>query len=379
MITPITFPSALEFWSTYDNRIKPVTISDVNNAFKEVGSINMQKANHAYISSKKLCQSNSENRTFESAKKPMDMHFNDPPEKTLLLDFATRHQISTPLHVMVPRLSMRHQGKSLICHAFPQGIPSESVIIIQDVPIICPELCFLLAAEYLPLQDLALLATDLSGTYALSKQASLGQIDRLAVTSVQNINNYLNQVHRVNGITKARKSIRFALDNSHSPIESKLAVTVLLPLLYGGFAADQPELNAIVHLSSSGKKLFGPESCCVDLLWRKQRLVVEYDSDLVHSSMKQIRKDKRKANALKMSGYTVINITKDYFRNYTEAENLFLMIRQLLRIRNRPQSIAASNDARYKLIKHFFLSYDAQNWQEWACSQSGKRRLKKNS
>lgn len=339
MITPITFPSALAFWLTCDDKTRQTAKNAINKPLSKI---------------------------------------NDPGRESLI-DFAAQNNLIFPLHVLVPQKSMRHRGKALICHVLPKGIPQESFQTIQNIPIICPELCFLLAAEHLSVPDLALLATDLCGTYAINEQAPYGQIDRHPITSVQSIINYLQHVHQVNGITNAKSAIRFAMDKSHSPMESKLAVTAFLALRFGGFSAGRPKLNAIVHLSSSGQKHFGTESCCVDLLWEKQRVVVEYDSDLVHSSAVQIRKDKRKANALKMSGYSVINVTKDYFRNYSEAENLFFMIRNLLGIRNRIQSFSASKEKRIELIKHFFLSYDSQSWLDWARSQSGMRKLTKDS
>ena len=329
MFTPITFPSALEFWLTFDGKRPLMPISEV------------------------LCS-----------------NALTAPDRNALLNFAVKANIKNTPHILVPHRNQRRQGEMLITHVMPKNLPPESFVFVSGIPIISPELCFLLAANHLPLADLSLLSSDLSATYAIDRTARFGQITRDPITSVNKISNYLSKIQNVDGIQKAKKAIRFALDGSHSPMESKIGVTNYLPKIYGGFASDKPELNAIVTLSREGAIYFQREVCCCDLYWEKQKVIIEYDSDLVHSNADQIRQDKKKSTALFLSGFKVLNLTKDQFRNINTVEETFLTIRKALGLRTRKGEFKGSKEVRENLIKRFFLTSGSPDWLDWVWSLS---------
>ena len=351
MLTPITFPSALEFWLTFNTSSAHTLLPDYSTfAFSEE-----QNKHDSCVDSPSAV-----------LRKPYLL--NNAEQRKMLFEFAEKYDLKLPLHVLVPEPNKRHLGKNLHSHVLSFELPKQSFLTISNVPVIRPELCFLLAARYLSLPELAVLATDLCATYGINRNVVFSQFNRLPVTSVQRIKDYLSHIQRAKGIRAANSAIRFALDCSHSPMESKLGVTYILPLMYGGFAAPRPELNPTITLSSAGASHFGIEECCVDLAWKEQKIIVEYDSDLVHSSMYQIRKDKRKINALELSGYKVFNITKDCFRNYDTAEIPFLTVKRELGVRTRSHYYDLFREKRRDLIKQFYLTYDAMNWLDWARS-----------
>ena len=92
------------------------------------------------------------------------------------------------------------------------------------------------------------------------------------------------------------------------------------------------------------------------MLWRAERVVVEYDSNLVHLSPNQIRYDKRKSTALQASSYHVIHVTRDSFRNFNTVEELFRLIRKALHIRSANKDLEKYRMKRHDVIKSLFLT-----------------------
>lgn len=314
MITAITFPSALHFWKHYDNKIELHESSNL------------------------------------STEQPFDSYM-----KSSLISFAAMHGIRIPLHIMVPSKEQRKKGE-FISHVIPKGLPEGSFVQLSDViHITSPELTFLLAAKTMSIAELAVLACDLAGIYYLKESAEFGQEQRTPITSVEKIAEYLQNVQRIEGLKKARIAIKYAMNRSNSPVESKLAVAGSLRYYYGGYSISKPTLNYEVELSEEGKTFLKRNSCCCDMVWPDLKVVVEYDSDLAHLLPRRVRYDKRRTTALQLSGYTVITITRDHFTNENTIEELFLLITKTVEGSINKRALANSSAARLEVIKKLFL------------------------
>ena len=311
----ITYPTALEFWLKY-NTSKPLTPAVLN------------------------CS---------------DIPTDHNTRKQLLKE-CQNVGLSRPFHVLVPDRNKRNRGSSFICHTISHELPKYSVIRLSEhIDIISPECCFLLAARDMSVAELAVLATDLLGNYCIDPSAKFGLSKRTPIISKENLASYIASVSTVKGIKKARAAIKYAYSGSCSPVESRIAVVASLPCLYGGFGLPRAELNAYVTLSQDAAKLLYRNTCCCDLVWRKQQFIVEYDSDLVHSSPNQVRYDKRRSDAVCMSGFTLLHVTKDYFSNHNTIENLFELIRKSLGIRSNKKMLEKYKDVRFEVVKKLFL------------------------
>lgn len=322
MFTPITFPSALFFWLNYDNLHLLHTYNE----------------------------------------KDLNKYF-DTNVKQLILENSQAWNPSNRVHIMVPSSSLRQQGASFSCHVMPKNLPSGSFVsLTKSIQIISPELCFLLAANHLTVPELVVLANDLCGQYARNNQATFGQINRRPVTNVLKISGYLQMVKNVDGISKARTAIRYVLDGSNSPMESRMAAATTLRYYYGGYAISPPLLNGMAELSSDGATLLRRSHCCCDMLWPEEKVIVEYDSNLVHLNRNQFEYDKKKSSALNLSGYTVINATHDNFRNYNTIEEFFLLVKRSLGQRIRYPELDRNLKTRTEVINKLFLTYGALNW-----------------
>ena len=321
MFTPITFPSALFFWLSYKNSYELVP---QNNSFPDL-----------YL----------------------------PFNKDSFLSAIQDYDIPFPIHIMVPKSSQRSQGKLFVCHLMPRSLPDGSFINLSGtVQIISPELCFVLAANYLSIPQLAVLACDLCGIYVPDDDSEFGQVNRYPVTTVNKIETYIKKAKKIQGIKKARKAIAFALDRSNSPMESKLSVAAILSYLYGGYSLEHPVLNYYVDLSDRTAEMLHCNQLCCDIVWPDKKVIVEYDSDLVHLSKQRFYKDKNRTMALNASGYTVLNVTYDSLRNTSSVDSLFMLITKSIGKRIRPDYYEATQVQRRNLIKDFFLTPGSMNW-----------------
>lgn len=67
-----------------------------------------------------------------------------------------------------------------------------------------------------------------------------------------------------------------------------------------------PEANGRIELPGSA----GPVVRFGDLLWRDQRVVLEYDSDAHHTGVDRLNADAARRTQLQAAGYTVITLTR---------------------------------------------------------------------
>lgn len=328
----LTYPSALDYWLTCKNT-------------GPLSHCNMRPSN---IAAKK-----SNTNTFESS-----ITVPDPFSRRQIIDDLEGLGLKRPFHIAVSDRSSRDHGKDFACHLLPKELPSGSFVkLSESIYIICPELCYILAAKDMLVAEAAVTACDLCAIYARKESEKFGQISRAPVTTVKKISAYLKVSKGIPGLYKARIAISYALDRSNSPIESKLAVIAVLPCMHGGYGLPHPKLNAYISLSVSGVSILKRKQCCCDMLWTEQRVVAEYDSDLAHNSVNQMRYDKRRSTALLASDYLVIHITRDSFRNFNTVEDLFQLIRKSLHMRSNKPKLEKYKDVRYEVIKRFFLTF----------------------
>ena len=213
-----------------------------------------------------------------------------------------------------------------------------------------PEFCFLQAATELPIHQLVQLANNLCAIYILDSYEDYGQRRRDPVTSVQEIQKFLQGLKRYWNLPKAKLAIRYALDHSNSPMETNLATLALLPWRYGGYNLKAPKLNLDVNLSETGAEHLGRETICCDMVWVDEKVVLEYDSNLAHLSPDQHAKDKKRITALSLSGYQVISVTANEVRSFRAVEELFLRVRRALGMKTNPERVETNFEQRYDVV-----------------------------
>lgn len=273
---------------------------------------------------------------------------------------SAKYGFDIPIHVSVSNKAHRHLGKSFNSHYMAGCLPKNSFIPIEkNVAIASPELCFLRASRFLNIPSLVVLACDLCAIYTRSISDPIGQIGHTPITNTNKIRSFLDDVKDVKGIKKAKTAIRFALDQSNSPMESKLAAISQIAISRGGYHILKPELNGKIKLNENGKNLVNRDYISCDMVWRDKRVVIEYDSNRFHLDKRQHYYDKQRITALQFSGYTVISITAENLQNFHSIENIFFLIRSKLGMRRYSKEFEKTYDERYDTVQEIFFSGDS--------------------
>ena len=92
-------------------------------------------------------------------------------------------------------------------------------------------------------------------------------------------------------------------------METIVYLLLCLPQKYGGYNLPQPELNPELPLEYEERMLLRTVSVKPDLLWRKQKLVIEYDGEY-HNDPVQAAHDNRRRIVLEARGYHVETLKK---------------------------------------------------------------------
>ena len=143
-------------------------------------------------------------------------------------DFAERMHLPMPVHIMTDKVP--RSKDNIVFHSVPKNLPLRSFVRIGDnLYVLSPEACLLMAANKLSVPMLSLLATELSAMYVRDRFAEFLQHSRKPITTTGRIRNYLESASNVSGIKKARRAISYSHDNSNSPMESVVSVLLCLP------------------------------------------------------------------------------------------------------------------------------------------------------
>lgn len=283
-----------------------------------------------------------------------ELYHLDPKEfigRKGILDITEYLNFTQPIHIAVPSHINRRPAEGILFHTLPDRLPKGSFFSVCDLlQISSPEFCFLQAAQVLPIHMLVHLAMDLCAKYLKDPYENTFQRSRDPVTSVESIQKFLNNASGFKGVNRAKQAIAFALNNSNSPMESNLATLARLGCSYGGFGTKGQLLNYDVKLMKKGAEYLGRESCCCDMVWPKEKIVLEYDSNLTHLSRERHALDKRRSTALSMSGYRVISVTADKVHSFRGIEELFWGIRRMLGMKTGRTEMERYFEKRWKVV-----------------------------
>jgi len=259
--------------------------------------------------------------------------------------------ISAPVHIMVPDNSQRRKWNNCVFHKAPASFPANSIVRIADnLYIISPEMCFLLAARILPLTSLILLGFDLCAKFRPNRSEKYSQVSITPVTGTEKISKFLNTCSNIHGLYKARMAVRYVLNNSNSPMETKISMLAGLPLSLGGYGLPAPQLNPTVKLSPSASLFLGRDTCKPDIAWPDALCAIEYDSRQYHLEEDQFVYDKKRSSALALTGYTVLNVTYEQLNSFMKIEDFFKTLRHTLQLHSRTPAMEKYLNLRWKAV-----------------------------
>ncbi len=245
-----------------------------------------------------------------------------------------------PLHIMIDSPAKRRNTALQKCHVWMTPIAEKSFVAIgHDVFVASPTLCFLQAANSLSYFELAELGYELCGAYSRTPGSGNGFIDRYnRLTTPKQIETICHKLEGASGRKLALKAVRRVLPNSKSPAETDMAIKTVFSLIEGGHGYPHPELNGEVTLTDQALQIAYKPHIYPDMMWRKEKLCLEYESHLHHERASDRKRDSVRRNALGCMGFKVITVTPSQLQSIAEFDGIMNEVAHHLGIRTRPTS-----------------------------------------
>jgi len=280
----------------------------------------------------------------------------NPPNPEVLALAGLPH----PLHVMLKAAKNRRINLiNTVQHVFSGETPVGCFMKApNDILISSPEFCFLQMAQTLSFVSLIELGYELCGTYSLPSiddwdPPSRGFNDRTPLTSRKKLSTFVSRMPGTFGCKNAVRALRYVLDGSASPMETKLAIILVLPFRDGGYGFAPPQMNGRIERPKTVKGPTTQTSFACDLYWPGHNLAVEYDSDAFHSGSEKIALDAKRKTTLKMFGVETVTVTRSQLRSVAELEKIANVLANSMRRRMvlpRPAFTVAHNTLRRQLF-----------------------------
>lgn len=245
-------------------------------------------------------------------------------------------QISYPLRYLVDGGSRQHASGFQHGYSCTSSLPGSSICCLaKDIYVAAPPLAFMQECTRRNFIDRLRLGWEICGTYQSGFCALPEEYQIKPLVSVDAINRYVLRNSGIGGSKAALQALRYTADNSASPRETQLALTLGLPTRYGGAGLGIPRMNYAVPTTPAAYVICNRRTLVCDLCWERQKIDVEYQSFLHHNGNESRISDSRRSNALKEMGYFVHCITDDELNSFSTTEAIIASIGKELKKRNR--------------------------------------------
>ena len=259
-----------------------------------------------------------------------------PSVKTIRYLVETFPFLSSPYHVLASSDADKRALGSVVVHVsgFPYGDGS-FIRVAGGVYVPSPELCFAQFAGNSTLIRSIKEGFALCGSFALDESSKRAFARRPVATRLWGA---FDSHSRLHGTAKARRAIPLGgLGSRHPRVSRILPCGLTLPQRLGGFGIPGARLNRRIDPQKLASRLTDSEYFVGDLCWEREKLVVEYDSDL-HLTSSGLAHDAEKRGVLEEDGYKVITVTKLQLDSPVEMARIAWRIGRHLGIRVRIQN-----------------------------------------
>lgn len=228
---------------------------------------------------------------------------------------------SRPIHCYARQPSRSRKGDPIVSHTCALPLPSRSLQRLSPTMFVAtPELALVqIASSATTRLELLELLWEACGTYQTELTSTEALYNVKPLTSNRRIKRFSERASIFNGARKVDRALRYVSDGSASARETKLALILGLPVMYGGYGLGIPRMNYQINATSSARAVAGKKSFRADLCWPEAKLDVEYQSREIHGDENSRENDSRRANALASMGWTVVSITP------AELENVHIL------------------------------------------------------
>lgn len=265
--------------------------------------------------------------------------------------------VTLPLHVYTSRTSRSRQNDAIAFHSISSPLPSRSIHRLRPSAFIAsPELALVqIAAGTSSQLDLLELLWEACGIYQTKLTGTESRYQVSPLTNRRRLERFISRAPSLRGAKKISHALRYTADGSASSRETKLALLLGLPPMYGGYGLGIPHMNFEIAASHTARKISGKSSFLADLCWPEAKLDVEYQSTEYHEAAVNRIDDSRRTNALSSMGWTVIGITSIEMNNLQILDGIANTIRRHLHKRVRTD-IADKRTRQVKLMRQLHIA-----------------------
>ena len=291
---------------------------------------------------------------------------------------------NSPIDVLISNPNGNHASRQVKTHVTALNYPEGSFVPIfkigkTQVFATSPELTLLLISRSKPIDEIAYLGTLLCSNYRLNGNTSIGITQRgkgdCPPTNHARISLYTTENKDLPNATKLTKALPYILDNSKSPMESGIALTLALPVRHGGFNLGIPELNASVSLPQARNALGAAkrQTRYPDIMFAsgtngERRVGIDYDSAAVHARISSFGKDAERRNQIATFGsFTHLVMTPEQALEFNSFRRTADFARRALGLRPQPQLRKSAADADSQRILEQAWNRQFALWAKFVC------------
>ncbi len=224
--------------------------------------------------------------------------------------------ITLPLHYLISKVSRQHTTHIAHPHTCTISIPGTSLCYVADgILVATPPLAFIQECMRRDFIDRLRLGWEICGSYQSGLCGLPKKYEISPLVSSDELRSYASRNSGIKGSRKSLQSLQYVADESASPRETQLGLTLGLPTRYGGGGLGRARMNFEVVTTPAARVICGKSTLRLDLSWPGRKYDIEYQSEENHGDGMRVS-DSRRENALKSMGYSVLSITRDEFNSF---------------------------------------------------------------
>lgn len=256
--------------------------------------------------------------------------------RDLLRENSALRRAGEPLESVTSEPAGSRVRPAYVSHVWGSELPASSVFQLREgIWCVGPELMALQLAQELPDMDLVLILCELMGTYSVAPGRPGGIVQRpRPLSSPDAIEDFLSSCAGIKGCRAFARAAKLAFPGSASPMETKLALRLTLPVSKGGYGLRLLSLNSSVEVDRIGAGFAEKGIRRPDILiapWPgsgASPVAIEYDGEEYHLSPEGVAADALRGNELKAAGIGEYRINREMYRNLGYMDDLVSKVRE---------------------------------------------------
>lgn len=220
------------------------------------------------------------------------------PGLDMIIGTDAMEQTVTQVTATTRNKNRRRKGYE-IHYSDAEKLPKGAVEKVGGFAVAKPALLFLQMARKLPLKKLALLGLQLCSH-------PVGEPEK-AICKVEEIQAFIDQIHNMKGVQRAREALKHVVNGSASIRESMLRLMLSMGRKDGGYEICDLQFNKLVNISEAASRRLNKQYLFIDLYSASHNIGIEYMSNTYHKATAEA--DRQRRMVLEEHGYKIFWFT----------------------------------------------------------------------